>query len=228
MIAPADTPGVPGSPATTPGNATDTHELDTALLTCQRELRSIGRDGYNQHADYGYTSADQWIAQSRDVLHRHELMARRERWTITPWGERAIIAATFTVTHVPTGQRLTMDTSLAVQDRKGTPIDKAILAGLTSLWAYTLRDLLLVPRCDGNELDALDDQPHDPFGRDTMLGAMKTRGIEDSRAVGIAAWFAGQCKGEPTPGDLEAFKADIAKGVFDAWAPPVPPVTTAA
>ncbi len=76
----------PESPDTVPAASASPADssLDAALLACQRELRTIGRDGYNDHADYTYTSADHWIATSHDVLHRHDLMARRERWTVTP------------------------------------------------------------------------------------------------------------------------------------------------
>ncbi|MEM1026628.1 MAG: ERF family protein [Planctomycetota bacterium] len=194
-------------------------DLNAALLAAQRAMPAIGRDGHNAHAGYDYTSADAWIAAARTVLHDHGLMMRRDGYSLNPWGDRLLIEATFTLTHVQSGQSLRLKHALPAEARKGTPIDKATLAGLTSLWGYALRDLLMVSRGDSVELDAIDDTQHDPAtrrpSRKHFIDRLVARGLGRDAARDVVKDFADGLTADPTAEQLSAFTEDIDAGVYD-------------
>ena len=67
----------------------------------------------------------------------------------------------FELCHPASGESQTDKADFPAQLKKGTPLDKAVAAALTTSLAYWLRDLLLIPRVD-HEMDKRNDEPADP------------------------------------------------------------------
>lgn len=139
--------------------------LASALLAAQRALPSVGKDSQFKAGSYGYayTSSETMIAACREVLHGAGLTLRRAGWKFdgTPEGG-GLVTSQFILTHAGTGESVADEVAWVAVPRGQQPIDKAVAGALTASLGYYLRDLLLVPREDENEMDKRDDSAYQP------------------------------------------------------------------
>lgn len=139
--------------------------LASALLAAQQALPSVGKDSQFKSQSYGYayTSSETMIAACREVLHAAGLTLRRAGWKFdgTPEGG-GLVTSQFILTHAPTGESVADEVAWVAVPRGQQPIDKAVAGALTASLGYYLRDLLLVPREDENEMDKRDDSTYQP------------------------------------------------------------------
>jgi hypothetical protein len=139
--------------------------LASALLAAQRALPSVGKDSQFKGGTYGYayTSSETMIAACREVLHGAGLTLRRAGWKFdgTPEGG-GLVTSQFILTHAGSGESVTDEVAWVAVPRGQQPIDKAMAGALTASMGYYLRDLLLVPREDENEMDKRDDRTFEP------------------------------------------------------------------
>jgi hypothetical protein len=142
---------------------TQTKSLASALLAAQQALPSVGKDSKNSFHHYNYTSSEAMIGACRSVLHGAGLVLRRAGWRFegTPEGG-GLVTSQFILTHSESGEAVTDEVAWLAIPEKGRPIDKALAGSLTASMGYYLRDLLLVPREDENEMDRRDDTKYEP------------------------------------------------------------------
>jgi len=144
---------------------TQTKSLASALLAAQQALPSVGKDSQFKGGTYGYayTSSETMIAACRAVLHGAGLTLRRAGWRFegTPEGG-GLVTSSFILTHAASGEAVTDEVAWVAVPRGQQPIDKAMAGSLTASMGYYLRDLLLVPREDENEMDKQDDSKFQP------------------------------------------------------------------
>lgn len=143
----------------------NTETLATALLAAQRALPSVGKDSQFKAGSYGYayTSSETMIAACREVLHGAGLTLRRAGWKFdgSPEGG-GLVTSQMILTHAGTGESVADEVAWVAVPRGQQPIDKAVAGALTASLGYYLRDLLLVPREDENEMDKRDDSAYQP------------------------------------------------------------------
>ena len=139
--------------------------LASALLAAQQALPSVGKDSQFKSQSYGYayTSSETMIAACREVLHAAGLTLRRAGWKFegTPEGG-GLVTSQMILTHAGTGESVADEVAWVAVPRGQQPIDKAVAGALTASLGYYLRDLLLVPREDENEMDKRDDSGYKP------------------------------------------------------------------
>ena len=139
--------------------------LASALLAAQQALPSVGKDSQFKSQSYGYayTSSETMIAACREVLHAAGLTLRRAGWRFegTPEGG-GLVTSQMILTHAATGESVADEVAWVAVPRGQQPIDKAVAGALTASLGYYLRDLLLVPREDENEMDKRDDSAYQP------------------------------------------------------------------
>ena len=143
---------------------TTTKSLASALLAAQQALPSVGKDSQFKGGTYGYayTSSETMIAACRAVLHGAGLVLRRAGWTFEGTPDGGIVKSQFVLTHPASGESITDEVAWVAVPRGQQPIDKAMAGALTASLGYALRDLLLVPREDENEMDKQDDSKFQP------------------------------------------------------------------
>lgn len=194
-------PTAPATPAPTAPKQPESHgSLALALLAAQRDIQMLQRDQTNSHQGYDYASADGIVSQCRTVLNRHGLTFRALSPRIEFLGEsteqrapkgkdpyevkigRAVVTVTMRLDHPVTSEAETQDHSIIAESERGRPLDKAILGARTTLIGYAHRDLLNLPRFDGeSEVCGRDDSDYTPnqigletaqefFGEMTRLG----------------------------------------------------------
>lgn len=137
--------------------------LAAALLMAQAQMRNgVAKDA---RVDYGkgydYVSAEQMIGAARAALHLAELTVHRA-WQYQQATDTnpPMALSTFQVQH-SSGARLTFEAlPWPIIEQNGRPLDKALAGALTTSMSYFLRDLLLIPKLDGEEVDKRDDSKH--------------------------------------------------------------------
>jgi hypothetical protein len=151
--------------ATQENTMTKQQGLASALLAAQQALPSVGKDSQFKSQSYGYayTSSETMIAACREVLHAAGLTLRRAGWKFdgTPEGG-GLVTSQMILTHAGTGESVSDEVAWVAVPRGQQPIDKAVAGALTASLGYYLRDLLLVPREDENEMDKRDDSSYQP------------------------------------------------------------------
>lgn len=171
-------------------------ELATGLLAAQRAVQSVRKGSTNQYHKYDYTSAEDMIAAAREALHAGGLAVSVTGFAFAPLGDSEVMICTTTyrLEHY-SGAAREYVFSLTAQAEKGRPLDKALLGAQTTSLNYFLRNLLLIPREDKNEIDQRDDRNHEPT-------AVRPSGpMGESDAAGLAALLADR---GVTEGDLRA------------------------
>jgi hypothetical protein len=138
----------------------DTRNLDKALFEAQQAIDGVGKSSRNDFHKYQYVSAESMLAQCRPVLHSAGLLIRRDSFTVDC--DAGTMNSAFTVTHVASNESRTFQFPWAFSAQKERPMDKAIAGALTTSLNYWLRDLLMIPRMDENEMDRRNDREFDP------------------------------------------------------------------
>ena len=133
------------------------------LLEAQKALQGVGKGSNNSFHNYNYTS------EKRCWLHVEKLCIRQDWPALEKAGK---LLATNTIQPLRWSNArcgyLKLEGILDSQFHypicpgNGRPLDKAVSAALTTGLSYWLRDLLLLPRIDGLEVDTRDDQNWNP------------------------------------------------------------------
>lgn len=127
------------------------------LTKAQHEVHGLGKDATNAFHKYAYTSAESMITYSNGVLCNNGLGLFRQRQDVVMDGQQAYLMATYQLIDL-TGESEELTAKWPVCPDKGRPLDKAVAAADTTCLAYTLRDLLKIPRVE-HEVDADDEPP---------------------------------------------------------------------
>jgi len=128
--------------------------LWAALMEAQASITGVAKDAKNDWGKYGYTSAEEMIGQCRKALLAHGLAFARTHWDIT----NDMVHSHFILVHAASGETLEFGNLMQVVPSKNP--DKSILAALTTVLNYTLRDLLLIPRVEDKQPE-IDNRPAD-------------------------------------------------------------------
>ena len=125
-------------------------EMWTALRGAQLALNAVVKDAQNDWGKYGYTSAEEMIGQCRRALLDNRLVFTRKRWGL----QDSKVTSEFVLAHPDSGATMEFSNEMIVAAGKNP--DKTVLAALTTVMNYTLRDLLMVPRLDNQpEIDSM-------------------------------------------------------------------------
>lgn len=119
----------------------------------QNKIVGVGKDAKNSFANYDYVSAEMMITECRKALHKAGLLFCRRNWSMS---ESGTVKSEYILSHPESGEEMLMNNEMVVPPNQ-KQLDKAVLAALTTGMNYTLRDLLLIPRCENDqpEVDTL-------------------------------------------------------------------------
>lgn len=131
------------------------------LAKAQANLKAVGKGSTNKFHGYSYTSAEDMLTACRAALLDAGLVCTRDGWSVEEIAGTLYVKAAGTLQCVGGSKSdLTAVSSTFVYPvvpGNGRPIDKAISAALTTGLSYWLRDILMLPRIDGLEVDQRDD-----------------------------------------------------------------------
>jgi hypothetical protein len=132
--------------------------LMAALAAAQKSIGHIAPDRRNSFANYDYVSAQKMVAECKKALLAAGLVASIGSAGVTFDDNGNItVGANFTLEHCDSGEsRLYNYTMPLVKDKK--PDDKIVLGVRTTLLRYWLRDLLMIPCDDREDIDARPDR----------------------------------------------------------------------
>lgn len=165
------TPNAKNDTSTRQPTTTRTHtpaeakSLAQALIYAQRLIDHVVKDAENTNHRYSYASADNIIAAARDALAEAGLVLVRKAAPYRPGegGQPGLLGCVFELMHPASGEKMNYRVSMPVIENRGRPADKALAAAWTTTLAYALRDILLIPRIEGQEvIDARDDRDYEP------------------------------------------------------------------
>lgn len=129
-------------------------KINAAILKAQRAIQPVAKGSKNDHHGYHYASAEDVLAAAREVLNEAGLAL-----ICTGTGmEAGRLTKAYLLLH-ESGESMPLTSSLAVCPGKGRPEDKAELASATECLGYILRDLLLIPRVDAEDVSGRKDDP---------------------------------------------------------------------
>jgi hypothetical protein len=171
----------------------ETKALDAAIIKAITGARSIEKDGRNEHSRYNYAKADDIIEEAREALAAAGVLVstlnqwdgefRALNWQGQPDNSRQYLVL-FKASHPESGQWRIYRRFCTYSDRKGTPWDKGLLGCQTTVLAYFLRDLLLLPRVDESiQPDQRNDTNH---GKDSDMPRIDFNDVNACRR--FAAW----------------------------------------
>lgn len=140
--------------------------LEMALLSAQAQIAPATKDGRNDYSKWMYVKAETLIAMSKNVFNENGLAFDRKSDKLVYLNGLPVIESVFNLTHGPTQQVTEYGSSFPVVEKKGTALDRAYSASLTSGLAYKIRDVLQIPREEeGGGVDARDDRQHVPHNQ---------------------------------------------------------------
>ena len=136
----------------------------TALKTAQQSLDAVGKGSKNQFHGYNYTSAEDMLKTCRKALHDAGLVAYRRSWSSEQTDLGCMVKNPCCVALATEDQAeedcLCAEVTDPAIPGNGRPLDKAVIAALTTAFSYWLRDILMLPRVDGLEVDTRDDSTY--------------------------------------------------------------------
>jgi len=193
-----------------------------ALLEAQQALAAVAktaRASYGGEAQYAYVSADEMITQARRALHGAGLVLYRSGMRLCGSREAAHthIECDYALCHIATGQCVQF-TGIPwyIVEARGRPLDKALATASTTSLSYFLRDLLLVPRCSDDDMDARNDSTHEHG----VMGAAGAARIQSQLAQAMlgegALRSAMSASGVAVPMNMEEWSAEWIPRIF-SW-----------
>jgi hypothetical protein len=199
----------------------ETHQkVAEALLAAQRKLPSVGKDATVQYGKgYDYVSAEAMIAASRAALHSAGLSLIRTgfAWVDGTEHRPPLVVCDYLLVH-ESGQSLSFARlPWPVIEQNGRPYDKAMAGALTTAMSYFLRDLLLVPKVDGQEeVDQRNDTAHEAGAMGVAAAValrkrLKEAGIEQAELTAVM-----QSKGIQVDEDMARWPRDLQPRI-SAW-----------
>jgi hypothetical protein len=149
-----------------------------ALHKAQQSVTAVGKGSKNDYHGYSYTSAEEMLTACRKALHENGLVAYRLSWKLVTLETGTVVLSHFCVaTTDGSGEEdsLTAHVEYPAIPGNGRPLDKAVSAALTTSFSYWLRDLLMLPRLDGVEVDNRDDTKYDHEATEALSLAYRIR-----------------------------------------------------
>ena len=129
-----------------------------ALKEAQQSIEAVGKGSQNQFHGYNYTSAEDMLKACRKALHDAGLVAYRLSWKINSTEAGVMVSSHFCIALAENDEEsVCANVEYPAIPGNGRPLDKAISAALTTSFSYWLRDMLMLPRVDGLEVDTRDD-----------------------------------------------------------------------
>ena len=129
-----------------------------ALKQAQESIEAVGKGSQNQFHGYNYTSAEDMLKACRKALHDSGLVAYRLSWKIITTEAGVMVLSHFCIALASDeDESVSAHVEYPAIPGNGRPLDKAISAALTTSFSYWLRDMLMLPRVDGLEVDTRDD-----------------------------------------------------------------------
>ncbi len=139
------------------------NSLEAALVAAQGSVTAVKKDGKNSYAGWAYATADELIAESKKNFKGAGLAFDRKSDKLVYLEGNPLIESVFNLTHGATKEVTEYTSNWPVIEKKGTPLDKAYAAGLTSSLAYKIRDVLLIPKTNEDDsMDKRDDTQYEP------------------------------------------------------------------
>ena len=137
-------------------------DVHARIAAAQKQLKAVGKGSTNSFQGYTYTSAEDMLEACRSALLEQELVCFRRSWEMKEIAGELFVSSIVEVNcSTDPGENklssITQSFQYPVVPGKGRPLDKALSAALTTGLSYWLRDLFLLPRVDGNEVDSRDD-----------------------------------------------------------------------
>lgn len=193
--------------------------MATALLLAQSEMKGVAKDARVEYGKgYDYVSAEQMIGAARSALHAAQLSLVRTGWQFMDGSDARppLVLCDYTLTHISGEQMQFAGLPWPIIEQNGRPLDKALAGALTTSLAYFLRDLLMVPKVDGEEVDRRDDSTHVAGvigvpGAVALRKRLKEAGIEAAELISVM-----QSKGVQVPEDMAQWSKDLAPRI-SAW-----------
>lgn len=189
------------------------NSMATALLMAQAQMRNgVSKDA---RVDYGkgydYVSAEQMIGAARAGLHAAELTLVRTGWQYLDGNDARppLVLCDYTLMHSSGEAMQFAGLPWPIIEQNGRPMDKALAGALTTSLAYFLRDLLLIPKVDGEEVDRRDDTGHVAGvlgvpGAVALRKRLKEAGIEATELLAVM-----HSKGVHVPEDMAQWSKDL-------------------
>lgn len=148
-----------------------------ALVSAQKHMKPVTKDSTNAFHRYQYASAEDVITAARVALNGAGLALVRS-WRIESNEIGIWLHSHFQL--VFEGSPMPIDlgdssNAFPIIEDKGRPLDKALAGALTTSLAYYLRDLLLIPKQDENQVDKRDDTRHIPQAVVGLSGAVSIK-----------------------------------------------------
>jgi hypothetical protein len=135
-------------------------EIAKALCEAQAEIGGVQKGSRNEHQKFRYTSIEEMVVATRGPLRKAGLAVLPSAHRI----EGSTLVTEWLLLHT-SGESLPMRYDMPIVEGKGRPMDKAASASASQALNYLLRDLLLLPRGDREDIDGRDDSGHDPSRR---------------------------------------------------------------
>ena len=140
--------------------------IEMALVSAQAQISAAKKDGRNDYSKWMYVKAETLIAMSKHVFNDNGLAFDRKSDKLVYLNGFPVIESIFNLTHGPSQTVTEYTSSFPVVEKKGTALDRAYSASLTSGLAYKIRDVLQIPREEeGGGVDARDDRQHVPHNQ---------------------------------------------------------------
>ena len=198
---------------------TERSSMAAALLMAQSEMRGVAKDARVEYGKgYDYVSAEQMISAARAALHAAQLSLVRTGWQFLDGSDARppLVLCDYTLTHVTGEQMQFASLPWPIIEQNGRPLDKALSGALTTSLAYFLRDLLLIPKVDGEEVDRRDDTAHvvgviGVPGAVALRKRLKEAGLEAAELLGVM-----KSKGVDVPEDMAQWPKDLTPRI-SAW-----------
>lgn len=124
--------------------------LARALADAQQKCKAAEKDAVNTYHRYRYASSEAIIIEAKAALADTGLALLPLEQTLNPQGDGWELVRKWLLLH-ESGESLPMLCHWPVCPEKGRPLDKAVAIAATLSLAYTLRDLLLMPRVDAED-----------------------------------------------------------------------------
>jgi hypothetical protein len=130
----------------------DIGKLAAALCQAQGEVGGVQKGSQNTHQRFSYTSIEEMVVATRGPLRRAGLV-------VLPTAHRVdgeVLVTEWLLAH-SSGESMPLRYDMPIVPGKGRPMDKAASASASQALNYLLRDLLLLPRGEAEDIDGRDD-----------------------------------------------------------------------
>ena len=121
--------------------------LYAALARAIARAHAVEHDAQNPHHRYSYASAEAVLGEARAALSSEGLSLVTVSATPAGADGAHMLDVTYLLAH-SSGESLVVSRSWPIVVGNGRPLDKALAGASTTCLAYTLRDILLLPRGD--------------------------------------------------------------------------------